>query len=83
MLKLGLTGKDKITGFEGVLTAKVEYLTGCTQYCLTPKAVDNKLLDGSYFDEGRIEITGECVTKESIQAPANGGPQRDSPRVRA
>lgn len=36
--KLGLKAKDKITGFEGIITARCEYLTGCNQYCLTPQA---------------------------------------------
>jgi len=32
--ELGKIAKDKITGFQGVLTARVEYLTGCNRYCI-------------------------------------------------
>lgn len=29
MLKLGQQGKDKITEYEGILTARHQYITGC------------------------------------------------------
>ena len=29
---LGKKAKDKVTGFEGIITAKVIYLYGCAQY---------------------------------------------------
>jgi hypothetical protein len=29
---LGVTVKDVIHGFEGVVTGRCQYLTGCTQY---------------------------------------------------
>ena len=45
-IQLGVEGRDIITGFTGIVAARVEYLTGCTQYALTPKAVDNKLPEG-------------------------------------
>ncbi len=54
-LNLGTTICDKITGFEGVITGRVEYLTGCVQYLLTPKiAEDGSHRNGEWFDEGRL-----------------------------
>ena len=76
-LKLGLKVKDKITEMEGILTAKVEYLYGCTQYCITPKDGDKK---GQYFDEGRIEIIGRGILPEEVMSDENGGPNRDCPK---
>ena len=35
--KLGIKAKDSITGFQGVITGKVSYLTGCDQYLLAPE----------------------------------------------
>jgi len=32
--KLGIIAKDKITGFEGMVTSRVEFLTGCNRYCI-------------------------------------------------
>lgn len=54
---LGEKGKDKITGFEGIITAYCYYQYCSPQYCLTP-AVDK---DGNkraveWFETERIEI---------------------------
>lgn len=35
-IQLGNEARDKITGFTGIVTSRAEYLTGCTQYGLTP-----------------------------------------------
>lgn len=34
--ELGNKAKDKITGFSGILTARIEFLTGCNRYCIQP-----------------------------------------------
>lgn len=36
MENLGKIGQDKLTGFRGTITAKVDYLIGESQYELTP-----------------------------------------------
>ena len=55
-MKLGGKAKDKITGFSGTITAKCEYLTGCTQYLLQPGTdKDGKYVDGRWMDEDRLE----------------------------
>jgi len=80
MLILGKEGKDKVTGFTGILTAKVEYLYGCNQYCLSPKAKDGEIKDGQFFDEGRIEIIGNGIIPEEVQTEKPGGVNRDCPK---
>ena len=35
---LGRTATDKITGFSGIATGFVVYITGCNQYLINPKA---------------------------------------------
>lgn len=83
MIQLGLKAKDKITGFEGIITCKVEYLTGCDQYGLTPPVgADGKVGQSEWFDEGRLVITGPGVAAEEVRTEANGGPNRDAPRIR-
>lgn len=53
---LGLTFKDKITGFEGVATGYVQYLTGCNQVLLAPRCgPDGALRDSQWFDQQRLE----------------------------
>ena len=64
-LKLGLTATDSITGFTGVLVAKCEYLTGCTQWSLQPHGLkDGEIVKPCWFDESRLGVAG----------PTDGGP---------
>jgi len=80
--KLGKLGKDKVTGFEGVIIGKTEYLYGCAAYGLTPKAVGGKLEDSKWFDEGRIEIIGAGITAEEVKGDKPGGEDYRSPNNR-
>jgi hypothetical protein len=62
MNKLGLHGKDVITGFEGTITSEHHYLTGCTQLGLQPSTKeDGTLGETMYFDETRVKVSGEVV----------------------
>jgi hypothetical protein len=56
-MKNGQTLRDVVTGFVGVATGRVEYLTGCTQFLLNPKVDDkNTPGEGRWFDEDRLEV---------------------------
>lgn len=78
---LGKKGRDKITGFEGVITACCSYLTGCDQFGLTPPVKDGKLESSQWFDTGRVEIIGEGVRANDVRGEKNGGPNRDAPQL--
>ena len=83
MIGLGQKAKDKITGFEGILTGRCEYLYGCDQYLLTPSVdKEGKRQDGEWFDEGRIEIIGDGVKPEDVQVDEPGGVHSDAPSCR-
>lgn len=59
---LGLKGKDKVTGFSGVIASVHLDLYGCVQVILTPPVgTDGKLPNGSFFDIQRIEVSDERV----------------------
>lgn len=77
---LGKQARDKITGFEGIIIAKVTYLYGCNQYGLSPRVQDGKVIDSSFFDEGRIEIIGNGVCPGEVKVKKNGGINRDCPK---
>lgn len=81
MIELGFVGKDKITGFEGIITSRCQYITGCDQYALQPPAKDGDIKDAKWFDEGRILITGSGINATDVQGEKNGGPQRDAPNI--
>jgi hypothetical protein len=80
MIKLGQKVKDVVTGFEGIITGRAQYIYGCDQYCVVPKARDGKTAEGQWFDEGRIKIIGRGIFPEEVMADKPGGPQRDAPR---
>lgn len=57
---LGRKYRDKISGFTGVATGYVNYITGCNQALLGPKAKDDGTLPQSHwFDEQRLEDVTE------------------------
>ena len=77
---MGKKAKDKITGFEGIITSKHIYLTGCNQYGIQPQVdKDGKVPEKNNFDEGRIEITGEGISSKSVTAEQNGCDHRERP----
>ena len=80
MENFGKKAKDKVTGFEGIITAKCLYMYGCSQYLLTPQIdKDGKKRDGEWFDEGRIETFEEVINPESVKAEKNGCDTREYP----
>ena len=80
MIQLGLKARDIITGFEGIIVGRAEYLYGCTQYGVMPAAVDGKLGGSEWFDEGRIQVIGSGICPSQVRAEKPGGPNRDAPR---
>lgn len=60
MSKLGFKAKDKVTGFEGVITSVAFDLYGCIQYIVCPFAAsEGKLESSRYFDVARVEVKGK------------------------
>lgn len=76
----GKRGRDKVTGFEGVITAITYYMYGCAQVLLIPTVdKEGKKREGEWFDEGRIDIFEEIVKPESVKADKNGCEHREHP----
>jgi hypothetical protein len=69
---LGIKAKDKITGFEGIILGRGDYLTGCNTYGLKPKVdKDGKIQNMEWFDEGTIKKSGEGISTKSVKADEN------------
>lgn len=83
--KLGSLAECTITGFKGILTARVEYLNGCVQYCIkSPIDKDGKIKDGEYFDESQINVIKtppQVAASRIAEKKSPGGPQRDRPQT--
>lgn len=68
---LGTTQRDKITGFQGVVTGYCEYISGCNQALLVP-AVGEKgeFKEPHWFDVQRLERVGvEVVILDNGKTP--------------
>lgn len=63
-ITLGMKARDKITGFQGVVTGHCEYISGCNQALLVPP-VDEKGAhrDAQWFDVQRLDQVGSDVVR--------------------
>ena len=78
MIELGMKARDRITGFEGTISGRAQYLTGCDQYLLNPPARDGKLCDSAWIDEQRLEVlTGAPLVLDNS---AGNGADREAPK---
>ena len=69
---LGSRLQDKVTGFTGIATSRIEYLSGCIQYCLSPPVdKDGKIVEGTFFDVQRLDLVSEGVV--TVEAKQTGG----------
>ena len=82
MENLGKLGRDKVTGFEGIITAKATHLYGCETYYLTPrvnKEGKRNSDDSGWFDVGRVEIIGEGIHASEVKGDKPGGEDLSDP----
>lgn len=62
MIQLGRTYKDKVTGFVGVATGHVHYISGCSQVLLCPAvSADGAMRESKWLDEQRVMAQGGDV----------------------
>jgi hypothetical protein len=62
-VRIGQIARDRITGFQGRVTAHCRFITGCDQFCLQPEGFkeDGSPRDGKYVDEQRLEVVDASV----------------------
>lgn len=77
-IKLGNKVKCIITNFQGIVTAKCEYINGCVQYLVKPKIEkDRKYPQGTWIDRAQLKvIPGGISIKKTM-----GGSMDDTPSV--
>lgn len=76
--ELGVKAQCKVTGLQGTLTARVEYLNGCVQYALTPKSDGIKYPDAVYLDQKQLEAVVPAE-KVNVEQTDTGGLQINCP----
>ena len=81
--KFGKKARDKVTGLVGIITGKIVWMYGCNQYCVVPPVdKDGKVVEGSWFDEGRIEIIEPAIEPKDVQVVRNGADYANMPKAR-
>jgi len=71
---LGDKTKDKITGFEGIVIGRHQWLNNCNTYSVQPTILkDGVPQDRHTFDEPQLEIVEEKIHTPSRKT---GGPER-------
>jgi len=65
--EMGERLQDDVTGFSGIVVARLEYLNGCKQYCIKPSVKDNKMVEGEYIDENQLfQVEGHSFNPASF-----------------
>ena len=66
-ISLGSKTKDNITGFEGIITARAEYLNGCVRFLVQPQKLneDGEMIESQWIDAGQLEIVKADVEEET------------------
>lgn len=79
--QLGDRARDRITGFEGVVTGTCRYLTGCDQLLLAPQSRDGDFKESHWFDRDRCVVVEAAVFKPTdVSSAERPGPDRPAPK---
>lgn len=70
---LGVRARDTLTGFEGIIVYRTQWITNCNVYGIQPEKLDKEgtVKESHQFDEARVELIKEKVIEPSR---ATGGP---------
>lgn len=93
MIELGKIVRDRITGFEGVVVCRTEWLFLCVRIGVQSQALkDGQAQEPAYFDEAQLEVIGDSgyrprypvatAAEPAAARQPTGGPKRESPRER-
>lgn len=76
---LGLNVRDRITGFAGIVTGHVAYISGCNQVLVVPPVKpDGSLAESQWFDEQRVEVLS--TNRLILDNSRTPGPDKAAPK---
>ncbi len=79
-IKLGDSAADIITGFEGVVVARTQWLMGCDRLTLQPRVVvEGKIPPTETFDVGQLKRTGKGPLEPTVVTSRDRGGPRPEP----
>lgn len=78
--ELGAKARCIVTGLEGIIIGRAQYLNGCKQYGIKQKVgKDGKVPEAHWIDEAQLkQVTGGIKIKREEEP---GGPIPDAPRA--
>lgn len=66
MIDLGSEVRDRITGVQGVVVSRTQYLTGCARLGVQAKAMkDGRVPEVHYVDEPMLEVLKDATTTKT------------------
>jgi hypothetical protein len=79
-IELGDKVKDRVSGFQGVVVSKTNYLNGCCRVGVKPQALEKgSTIDEEWFDIGQIDLISPKAV--SVVPKKTGGPATNPPRA--
>jgi hypothetical protein len=86
---MGKMVKDKISGYEGIVVARTEWLHGCVRLTVQAQELEKGLpVNNCCFDEPQLEVIGDgisvAVAAGGVEKPVHGDrddPNRDDQNV--
>ena len=73
MIAFGTKVKDSITGFEGIVIARAEYMNGCRQVLVVAKSRDGAAPVSEWIDEQRVTVESKAKVGGPMPVPSKGG----------
>ena len=73
---IGKVVRDKVTGYQGIVTGRTTWLNGCARVIVqSQKLHEGKPVDSQWFDQPQVEIVDVKGLKR--QSVKTGGPKPD------
>lgn len=80
-IRMGMEVRDKVSGFQGIVTSIAKYLSGCDRVLVSPPVdAEGKMRESEHFDITEVEFVsnGLYIPPE----PKLGGPRQFPSRTR-
>lgn len=78
IISVGDEVQDKVSGFKGIVTARTEYINGCTRLGVQGASKNNAQSEPAWIDEPQVKLLKRGVVK--IGRQETGGPRPDAVR---
>jgi hypothetical protein len=82
-IELGDRVKDKISGFEGIVVARTQYLESCDQVLIRSEKLEGGETKSAWFDVPWVTVTKKQVHKPTAAIESASGERRSGGGVRS